>query len=124
MSYLPGICGHKLLKLFPQPGPLASLEPAASLSDCLCSGAHLVPSPNPLGRGSKPWWLKVVQYPSVSPTSLTRLLEAFPTPQLILSWSLAQAVCCLGYHPSYPSSQTRNLCVWNAFQGSQRIPKA
>lgn len=32
VPFLPGICGHKLLELSPQPGPLASLGPAASLS--------------------------------------------------------------------------------------------
>lgn len=31
VPFLPGICGHKLLKLSPQLGPLASLGPAASV---------------------------------------------------------------------------------------------
>lgn len=33
-------------------------------------------------------------------------------------------ICCMGCHLVTPQIQARNLFLWNAFQGSQRIPKA
>lgn len=64
--------------------------------------------------------------PAIPPTAPTasRLPAPLPTPQQILSWALAQAMCCMGYLLVTPQIQARDFFLWNAFQGSQRIPKS
>lgn len=77
-------------------------------------------------QGPKPRWLKVA--PCLHLQFLQPHLQ-LPTSRHLFqphsrSWALAQAMCCMGCLLVIPQIQARDLFLWNAFQGSQRIPKA